>query len=246
MNGGNGYYSYSKNSTFQRRAIEVAKELIKNAITEELDIKTFTYKTFRIADMGCSVGPNTLLAVRNIIDALEHKFQSSLERGSTCYLPEFQVFFNDQASNDFNQLFTSLPPETQYFVAGVPGSFYGRLFPTASLDFVHSSCACQWLSRVPEEVLDKRSPAWNRGRVHYSNSTSEVVKAFEAQYAKDFGKFLEVRAHEIVRGGLMALIIPGRPNGLPHSKAYTNKAFELLESSFIDMAKKVMVNECLI
>ncbi|PON32924.1 SAM dependent carboxyl methyltransferase [Parasponia andersonii] len=205
-----------------RKAIEVAKELIKNAIAEELDIKTFTSKTFRIAGMGCSVGPNTLLAVRNIIDAAEHKFQSLLERGSTCYLPEFQVFFNDQASNDFNQLFTSLSPETHYFVAGVPVSFYGR---------------------VPEEVLDKRSPAWNRGRVHYSNSTSEVVKAFEAQYAKDFGKFLEVRAHEFVQGGLMALIIPGRPNGLPHSKAYTNKAFELLESSFIDMAKKVMMND---
>ncbi|KAK7849230.1 putative s-adenosylmethionine-dependent methyltransferase [Quercus suber] len=56
------------------------------------------------------------------------------------------VFFNDQFSNDFNTLFISLPPNRQYFAAGVPGSFYGRLFPKASLHFIHSSYALQWLS----------------------------------------------------------------------------------------------------
>ncbi|PON82299.1 SAM dependent carboxyl methyltransferase [Trema orientale] len=240
MNGGNGHYSYSKNSAFQRNAIEAAKELINKGIAEELDISTFTSsKTFKIADLGCSVGPNTLLAVQNIIDAVEHKFHSQKESNNiACDVPEFQVFFNDQASNDFNQLFTSLPPQTQYFAAGVPGSFHGRLFPNASLHFVHTSCAAQWLSRVPPEVLDKRSPAWNKGRVHYSNSSSEVIKAFEAQYAKDLDNFLKLRAQEIVHGGLMALILPGRPNGTPHSEAYINKAFELVESSLIDMAKK--------
>ncbi|XP_062117959.1 loganic acid O-methyltransferase-like [Humulus lupulus] len=240
MNGGNGHYSYTKNSTFQRKAIEAAKELINKSISEKLDIETLTScKTFKIADLGCSVGPNTLLAVQTIIDAVVQKFKSQRKTSTSCdHLPEFQVFFNDQASNDFNQLFTSLPPKTQYFAAGVPGSFHRRLFPNASLNFVHSSCAVQWLSRVPPEVLDKSSPAWNKGKVHYSNSSTEVVKAFEAQYAKDLGNFLNVRAQEIVHGGLMALIIPGRPNGTPHSDAYINKAYEYVDSSLIDMAKK--------
>lgn len=34
------------------------------------------------------------------------------------------------------------------FVTGMPGSFYGRIFPTRSLDFVHSSASVHWLSQV--------------------------------------------------------------------------------------------------
>ncbi|XP_024023417.1 probable S-adenosylmethionine-dependent methyltransferase At5g38100 isoform X2 [Morus notabilis] len=241
MNGGNGLHSYSKNSTFQRKAIEAAKELINKAIAEKLDIKIFSSSnSFKIADLGCSVGTNTLLAVQNVIDAVERKFQS---QGKSTQHPEFQVFFNDQASNDFNQLFTSIPPNIPYFAAGVPGSFHRRLFPNNSLHFVHSSCAAQWLSRVPEDVLDKSSPAWNKGRVHYSNSTPQVMKAFEDQFAEDMDNFMKLRAQEIVVGGLMALILPGRLNETPHTEAYLNKAFEQVESSLIDMAKKGIIRE---
>ncbi|XP_062117958.1 loganic acid O-methyltransferase-like [Humulus lupulus] len=244
MNGGDGHYSYSKNSALQRNAIESSKEIINMAISEKLDMETLTSsKIFKIADLGCSVGPNTLIAVQNIIEALELKFNSQQKDSNCCdLLPEFQVFFNDQATNDFNQLFISLPPKTKYFAAGVPGSFYGRLFPKASLHFVHSSYALQWLSEVPPQVLDKSSPAWNKGRIHYSNSNTEVVNAFRAQYAKDLDNFLYARAQEIVHGGLLALIVPGRTNGTPHSQTYINKAFELLESSIIDMAKKGKIN----
>ena len=90
-------------------------------------------------------------------------------------MPEFQVFFNDHTSNDFNTLFTSLPPERPYFATGVPGSFHGRLFPNSSLDFVHSSYALQILSKVPKELLNKNSAAWNKGRVHYASAPDEVA-----------------------------------------------------------------------
>lgn len=74
--------------------------------------------------------------------------------------PEFQVYLNDLPGNDFNTLFRSLPAFYEKFnkeeerdsgacfVAGVPGSFYGRLFPTRSLDFVHSSSSLHWLSQA--------------------------------------------------------------------------------------------------
>ncbi|PON53573.1 SAM dependent carboxyl methyltransferase [Parasponia andersonii] len=55
------------------------------------------------------------------------------------------------------------------------------------------------------------SPAWNKGRINCSSSTAEVVKAYEAQYAKDMDNFLKARAHEIVHGGLIVLVFPGRP-----------------------------------
>jgi hypothetical protein len=202
-----------------------------------LDVESFVSShTFRIADLGCSVGPNTFLAVQNIIEAVQFKHQC---QGLHYQLPEFQVLFNDHTLNDFNTLFSSLPPDRIYYAAGVPGSFYSRLFPNASLHFVHSSYAIHWLSKVPKSVVDKSSPAWNKGRIHYSNSEVEVVKAYEAQYAEDMECFLNARAQEVVCGGLIALIIAGRPNGTLHSQTTHNMIYDLLGSCLMDMARKV-------
>nr|XP_048330663.1 loganic acid O-methyltransferase-like [Ziziphus jujuba var. spinosa] len=207
-----------------------AKELIDKAIAEKLEINNHSYtKTFQVADLGCSIGPNTFLGVQNIIDAVELKYQKT-QGQSSFQLPEFQVFFNDQISNDFNQLFTSLPPERRYYAMGVPDSFHDRLFSDGSLHFVHSSYSFQMLSEVPKVVVDKSSPAWNKGRIHYSNASDEVIRAYEAQYVNDMERFLNARAQEIMNGGLMALIIPGCPNGKSHSEAFVNIKIELLGS----------------
>ncbi|XP_062117954.1 loganic acid O-methyltransferase-like [Humulus lupulus] len=236
-NGGNDRYSYSKNSNFQRNAIHSAKELINKAIAEKLDMNILaSSKTFQVADLGCATGPNTYISVQNIIDAVELKCQS--HGAEISQLPEFQVFFNDHALNDFNEVFKSLPLERRYFAAGVPGSFHGRIFPSESLHFVHSSYALDLLSTVPTEVMDKESTAWNKGRINYSDSPDEVVKCYEAQYAKDMKSFLKARAEEIVLGGLMAFIIPARPDGTTHSESFLNKTITLLGSCLMDMANK--------
>ena len=119
------------------------------------------------------------------------------------------------------------------------GSFYGRFFLKASLHFVHSSYAIHWLSRVPEDVANKNSPAWNKGRIHYPNSGDEVIRAYKVQYEKDMGKFLQARADEVVFGGLMALTFPGNPNGTPHSQSMANMSMNLIGSCLIDLAQKV-------
>ena len=51
--------------------------------------------------------------------------------------------------------------------------------------------------------------------------------------------FLHARAQEVVRGGLVALIVSGRPNGIHHSQTTQNIIFDLLGSCLMDMAKKV-------
>ncbi|KAL5545058.1 hypothetical protein UlMin_008842 [Ulmus minor] len=237
MNGGDSLYSYFKNSSFQRKAIDAAKDLIHKAISEKLDIHTLSSSSiFNIVDLGCSVGPNTFLSVQNIIDSIELKCQS---HGKPFQFPEFLVFFSDQTLNDFNQLFQSLPPERPFFATGLPGSFHGRLFPSASLHFVHSSYALQYLSEVPKEVVDKSSPAWNKERVSYTNASDEVVKCYEAQFSKDIERFLAARAQELVEGGLMALVIPGRFHGTLH---FGIIATDLIESCLIEMANKVRKN----
>ncbi|KAK7269838.1 hypothetical protein RIF29_22600 [Crotalaria pallida] len=91
-----------------------------------------------IADFGCSTGPNTYFSMQTIIEAIELQFQS---QGLVAQMPEFQVFFNDLVSNDFNTLLKNLPPNRNYFAASVPGSFHGCLFPRKTLHFAHSSAA---------------------------------------------------------------------------------------------------------
>ncbi|WOH15529.1 hypothetical protein DCAR_0935070 [Daucus carota subsp. sativus] len=78
--------------------------------------------------------------------------------------PEFQVFFNDTFSNDFNTLFNALPVNKLYMAAGVTGSFFGQLFP----------------KEVPREVLLKDSRAWNKGEISYVRSSCELKKVFAA------------------------------------------------------------------
>ncbi|XP_042478020.1 loganic acid O-methyltransferase-like isoform X2 [Macadamia integrifolia] len=243
MNGGDGPYSYAKNSTYQRRITNISKARIDDAIAKKLDIKSpsFTKSTaLCIADLGCSVGPNTFIAMQNIVEAIKLKYGSE---GLSSQIPDFQVFFQDHVSNDFNTLFASLPPDRPYFATGVPGSFHGRLFPKASLHLVHSSIALHWLSMVPKEVLDKDSPAWNKGKIHYGSPKKEVVQAYSVQFAKDIDSFLLARAEEIVPGGLMVLKIQGLPNGIPYSQTGSVVLMDLLGSSLMDMAKMGLVSE---
>ncbi|XP_038709963.1 loganic acid O-methyltransferase-like [Tripterygium wilfordii] len=243
MNGGDGQYSYTRNSGGQRRAWELLKDLIVEEIAQNLDvIKLFSSsssRVFRIADFGCSVGPNTFIAVQNILDSVKNKYQSQEE-------VDFQVFFNDKISNDFNTLFKNLPLDRQYFVAAVPGFFQDRLFPKSYLHFVHCSYSLQWLSNVPKEVLDKDSPAYNKGKVFYSTAANEVYEAYEAQFAKDITSFLNARAEELVHGGFMALLIPCLPDGIPRSQCELEASFDLLGASLIDMVKEGIVSEALV
>lgn len=114
---------------------------------------------FAIADLGCSCGDNTLFIVDVIIKHLSKRYEAlRLEP------PEFQAYFSDLPSNDFNTLFQLLPPlsvkgsleeclagddgSRSYYAAGVPGSFYRRLFPAKSINVFHSAFSLHWLSQV--------------------------------------------------------------------------------------------------
>lgn len=216
--------------------------MIKEAIVKKFDINVLSgpLNSIFVADLGCSTGPNTFLAVQNIVEALEHKYQLSKDHDE---IPEFQVFFNDHSSNDFNTLFKSLPPKRKYLAAGVPGSFYGRLFPKASIHIFHSSHSLNWLSKVPKEIMNRTSPAWNKGRIHYKNAPKEVVEAYSTQYAMDMESFLFARGEELVVGGLMVLLIASVPDVILSSDFTICTHLELLESCLMDMVKMGLVSE---
>ena len=144
------------NAILQKSVLEIVEPVLEEAI---LSMKIpVECNTFCIADLGCSSGPNAFFAAENITKTVKAKYLSA---GIT-HVPQCQVFFNDLPASDFNSLFRILPSfsantdlqnqegvaERPYFAAGVPGSFYGRLFPDKALHFVHSSFSLHWLSQV--------------------------------------------------------------------------------------------------
>lgn len=217
----------------QREGLNAATDLMNEALMEKLDVKKLVCgsKRITIADLGCSVGPNTFLAMKTLIQILEHKYQSQNPQYSKRL--EFQVLLNDSVSNDFNTLFASLPDERNYFAAGVPGSFYGRLFPSSSIDVVFTSSSLHWLSKVPDDLQ-------NPGRIHYTGAPEKVVKAYVDQFEKDMELFLRARGEEIVGGGVIVILMPGVPHGvLIHDIGI---ALTFLESLLLDMVKEVITN----
>ncbi|XP_057804902.1 loganic acid O-methyltransferase-like [Salvia miltiorrhiza] len=228
MNGGDSAYSYTKNSKYQKLASDAVKEMIQEAVIEKLDTESMS-STVAIADLGCSVGPNTFFTVQNLMEAVEAKWGSKNKL-------EFQVFFNDHSANDFNTLFASLPADRQYHAAGVPGSFHGRLFPRNSITLAHSSYALQWLSKQPQGVP-------NEGRIHYTGASEDVVRAYLDQYEKDLGVFMSARAEEIVRGGLLILVVPASPDGASHSDQPAGVLFSYLGHSLMDLANEGVVDK---
>ncbi|KAM3327780.1 hypothetical protein P3S68_033829 [Capsicum galapagoense] len=224
MSDDNSVYSYSKNSQMQREILDDSKEMVRDAIIEKLDIKIMlsSSNTLHIADLGCSVGPNTFIAMQHVVQVLKDKYRDNIL--------EFQIFFNDHVTNDFNALFRSLPIDRSYYAYGAPGSFHGRLFPSRSIHFAHSSYAIHWLSKCPEELLDENSPAWNKGMIHYIGSSNvEVLNAYVSQFEKDMEMLLNARAEEIVEGGMMVLISPFTNNSLT----------EFFGSSLMDLVNEV-------
>ncbi|KAJ7954360.1 S-adenosylmethionine-dependent methyltransferase [Quillaja saponaria] len=241
-NGGSGTHSYSKNSLYQQLCANLEKEKIQEAIRKKLDVKTLSSvsNTFRIADMGCAAGPNTFITTEHLLEAIKQKYQNQCPNSE---MPQFQVFFSDLPSNDFNTLFASLPPDREYFAVGVPGSFYDRLFPESSLHFVYNSYALQWLSNSPQELQDKNSLTYNKGKIHLTSARKEVIDAYAAQFARDTGSFLNNRAKELVPGGMLVIVMPGVPYGLPYAETTAGMMFDTMTSILLDMVEKGYVSE---
>ncbi|KAH9646772.1 putative S-adenosylmethionine-dependent methyltransferase [Citrus sinensis] len=240
MMGGDGTCSYAHNSQFQRGTVDAAKELVREAIVNKLDVGSYGYDnsyTVRIADLGCSVGPNTFISVQNIIEALEFKFQNL-----SLPVPDFQVFFNDHTENDFNTLFRTLPPR-KYYAAGVPGSFHGRLFPKSTLHVVNSFNAMHWLSKTPKVNMLEKSLEWNQGSIKCTRFMKGVHETFQAQFRSDFESILNARAEELVPGGLMVFSLITGPSGIPFADTVQGATYNFLGSCLWDLAKMGVISE---
>ncbi|KGN48856.1 hypothetical protein Csa_003407 [Cucumis sativus] len=244
MNGsGAGDFSYANNSLLQSKVILMTKPIVEEAINN-LYCSSFP-TNFTIADLGCSSGPNTLMAVSELIKVVEENRQKHNKQPI-----EYQVLLNDLPGNDFNTIFKSLPNFLEKLKMeigdhdigpclfnGVPGSFYGRLFSSKSVNFIHSSYSLHWLSKVPEGLEGNK-----RNIYMVDTSPKSVVEAYYKQFQNDFELFLKCRREELVKGGSMVLTLLGRRSQDPTSKECCY-IWELLAMALNDMVSEGIIEE---
>ncbi|KAL4388476.1 hypothetical protein GQ457_09G025680 [Hibiscus cannabinus] len=258
MNEADHEISYANNSVIQNAVIVKTMPIIVQSVSDMFR-KTAPTCT-KVADLGCSSGPNTFLAISRVIDTIH-----AICRQQHLKLPEFQVLLNDLPENDFNSVFKSVPEfverlkkekggkvQERCFIGGVAGSFYQRLFPTRSLHFVHSSYALHWLSKVSHftknvtiifhtcfDVPDGVEN--NKGNICMSKSSPpNVIEAYANQFRKDFTNFLNMRSKEIIPQGRMVLTFTARKNPNPSNEDH---GLELVAMSLLDLVAQGVVRE---
>ncbi|KAL0734882.1 hypothetical protein Bca4012_011092 [Brassica carinata] len=220
MQGGEGDVSYVSNSDCQALAINLSKPILFSSLqsiklfSSPSDEDNHTSPIIRVADLGCATGSNTFDTVDIVVDTLRRRYAAVCGGGS----PEFEAFFCDLPCNDFNMLFRLLTEKqkvdsSKYFAGGVAGSFYDRLFPRGTIHVAVSLSALHWLSQIPEKVLEKGSRTWNKGKTWVEGAKKEVVDAYAEQSDKDLDDFLKCRKEEMVKGGVLFVLMAGRPSG---------------------------------
>ncbi|KAJ8527653.1 hypothetical protein K7X08_015104 [Anisodus acutangulus] len=222
MKGGKGEASYVNNSQAQGQHARSMLHLLKETLDGVQLSPMADDVPFVMVDLGCSCGSNTVYIIDVIVEHMSKRYEAMGQQP-----PEFSAFFSDLPSNDFNTLFQLLPPlanngcgsmeeclvsnsHRAYFAAGVPGSFYRRLFPARSIDVFYSAFSLHWLSQVPDVVLDKRSVAYNKGRIYIHGANEITANAYKKQFQTDLAGFLGARSKEMKRGGSMFLVCLGR------------------------------------
>ncbi|WCJ39327.1 S-adenosyl-L-methionine-dependent methyltransferases superfamily protein [Euphorbia peplus] len=243
MNGGQGDNSYFVNSLFQKKVILTAKPILEESISEFVSQKNLP-DCLTMADFGCSSGPNTLLPLWEIIETID----------STCTklnkkLPNLQYILNDLPGNDFNTIFRSLVPNfhrrlekakgkkfEHCLVGAMPGNFYGRLFPSDSLHFVHSSFSLHWSSQIPEGLVSECGIPLNKGGIFYvtESSPASVRKAYLDRFQKDLTKFLKSRSSEMVCGGHMVITLLAKS---------VRSELQIIQDSLKEMVHEGMIKE---
>ncbi|XP_024013748.1 salicylate/benzoate carboxyl methyltransferase [Eutrema salsugineum] len=240
MKGGDGEHSYANNSEAQKIINSEAKLAVVENV-KEMIVKMGFPGCIKVADLGCSSGENTFLAMSEIVNTIISTYQ---QKGQI--QPEIDCCLNDLPDNDFNTTFKLIPSfheklkmdvKEMCFVSGVPGSFYSRLFPSKSLHFVHSSFSLHWLSKVPPCLEENKTNVYLR-----SPCPPNVYKSYLAQFKNDFSLFLRMRAEETMPNGRMALTFLGRKALDPLSKDCF-RDWSLISDSLLDLVSEGIVKE---
>lgn len=98
--------------------------------------------------------------------------------------------------------------------------------------------------QIPDDVLDKNSPAFNKGDMWMIRGRSEVGAAFKKQADLDLKLFLSARAEEMVPGGLLFMFFNGRGDSDPARQwpisSYSYEVWKCMNESWDSMVSQVL------
>ncbi|XP_020089988.1 anthranilate O-methyltransferase 1-like [Ananas comosus] len=242
MVGGAGETSYATNSRLQEKAILETKTIIEEAIGAIYI--TLLPERMVAADLGCSSGPNTLLVASEVIQVVAEQCRRTGRRP-----PDLQFFLNDLPANDFNNIFRSLERFEKkvdekkflpYYIVGLPGSFYGRLFPPQTVHFFHSSYCLMWLPQIPEGLESKTGALLDEGNIYIGETSPPwVVNLYKEEFKDSFSNFLKFRHEELLPGGQMVLTFLGSEKNM--SLGDLRYLWGLLQEALHDMVLEGLV-----
>uniref|UniRef100_A0ACD5W372 Uncharacterized protein n=2 Tax=Avena sativa TaxID=4498 RepID=A0ACD5W372_AVESA len=247
MASGEGEASYVNNSRLQLKALLEAEVVLEKAVREVyMDLHN---PTMTVVDLGCSSGQNTLIFVSKVIKVVSRESSSR----SGFHPVELQVFLNDLPGNDFNHVFRSLERFKKqtaaeheenttllpFYIAGLPGSYYTRLFPPQSCHLFHSSYCLHWRSQVPAG-LGGANEYINEGNVYIAKTTpAGVVELYRRQFQEDMLLFFKLRHEELVLGGQMVLTFHGRKYEDLYNNGYLDHPTGLLSRALQSLVEQV-------
>ncbi|TKV95678.1 hypothetical protein SEVIR_9G378400v4 [Setaria viridis] len=267
MSTGDGANSYAANSRLPvctptaicstaKKALLMTKPVLQKAIQDMCTSSISSRSTVVVADLGCSSGPNTLLVVDEVMSTLRDCTREAETTDEDDWRSmQVQFFLNDLPGNDFNLVFRSLQQLQDFdveeedetvalpcYVAGLPGSYYRRLFPCQSVHLFHSSYSLMWRSKVPDDLSN--GTYLNEENIYIGKTTPpSVVKLFQEQFQKDFKLFLTLRCKELVGGGRMVLTFLGRKTEEMLTHGEVGSMFELLAKALQCLVQKGLVEK---
>lgn len=91
--------------------------------------------------------------------------------------------------------------------------------------------------------MEKGSKTWNKGRVWIEGAEKEIVEAYAEQSDKDLVQFLKCRKEEIVVGGVLFMLMGGRPAGSVSQSGDPDSSLKHPFTTLMDQAWQDLVDE---
>jgi len=96
--------------------------------------------------------------------------------------------------------------------------------------------------QIPESVQDKRSNAYNKGRVFIHGASDITASAYKKQFQKDLAGFLRSRSAEMKSKGSMFLVCLGRTSVDPTDQGGAGLLFGThFQDAWDDLVQEVII-----
>ena len=191
---GGGYYN--RNSQLQARSAAEADAMLARAVAAV----AIPDGPITVADFGCSQGNNSMRPMAMVLDGLAERGRQGRD-----VMRDVMVVHTDLPRCDFTSLFATLEAAESYrrgrdhvFSSVIGHSFFDRLLPAASLSFGWSSFALHWMSALPAPL---------RAHIWPMLAATDERPAIAEIAARDWRRFLQARAEELVPGGQLVLVV---------------------------------------